>query len=149
MPLRRLLKASADPANPSAEELDAFFHRIRTIAVVGLSRDPEKTARRVPSYLAVKGYDVIAVNPKAGRILGRDAFATLADVDTHLDLVVVFRPSAVAGAFVTQAFERPDAPAIWLQEKIFAEAEIQAARAAGRFCVQDLCTYKVHRAVFT
>lgn len=149
LPLRRLLKASADAANPSAEELDAFFHRIRTIAVVGLSRDRTKTARRIPTYLSVKGFEVLAVNPKAGRIFGRDAYATLAEVDSHVDLVVIFRPSAVAGEFVTQAFERADQPAIWLQEGIFAEPEIQVARAAGRFCVQDLCTYKVHRAIFT
>jgi len=147
--LRRILADSSDPHNPSAEELDALFHRLHRLAVVGLSRDPTKAARRVPSYLAAKGFEVIPVNPHAERLLGRPARATLAEVTEPLDLVVVFRPSSEAGAFVTEAAARDDRPAIWLQEGIRADAEAAAAREAGRLVVQDLCTYKVHRALFT
>ncbi|NIT86768.1 MAG: CoA-binding protein, partial [Gemmatimonadetes bacterium] len=73
---------------------------MRTVAVIGLSRSPEKAARRVPSYLAAKGYDVIPVNPRADRLLGRAARDRLEEVDEPVDLVVVFRPSEAAGAFV-------------------------------------------------
>jgi len=147
--LRRILAESSDPHNPSAEQLDDLFHRLHRLAVVGLSRDPAKAARRVPSYLAAKGYEVIPVNPHAERILGRPARATLAEVAEPLDLVVVFRPSAQAGVFVAEAAAREDRPAIWLQEGIRADAEAAAAREAGGLVVQDLCTYKVHRALFT
>lgn len=147
--LRRLLEESSDRSNPSPERIDALFHRLHRIAVVGLSRDPAKAARRVPSYLAAKGYEVVPVNPHAGRIMGKQAVATLADIEDHLDMVVVFRPSAEAAAIVAEAAARPGRPAIWLQEGIRADAEAAAARAQGRLVVQDLCTYKVHRAVFT
>ena len=46
---------SSDPANPPPEALVELIERIRTVAVVGLSRDPTKAARRVPSYMAAKG----------------------------------------------------------------------------------------------
>ncbi len=147
--LRRILAESSDPFNPPAEQLADLFRRLHRLAVVGLSRDPAKAARRVPSYLAAKGYEVIPVNPYAERILGRPARATLAEVTEALDMVIVFRPSADAGAFVTEAAARDDRPAIWLQEGIRADAEVAAAREAGRLVVQDLCTYKVHRALFT
>jgi predicted CoA-binding protein len=147
--LRRILAESSDRDNPSAEELDALFHRLHRLAVVGLSRDPTKAARRVPSYLAATGDEVIPVNPHAERLLGRPARATLAEVTEPVDLVVVFRPSSDAGAFLTEAAARDDRPAIWLQEGIRADAEAAAARRAGRLVVQDLCTYKVHRALFT
>ena len=147
--LRDLLAASTDPLNPPAERIEALFQRLATFAVVGLSRDPAKPARRVPSYLAAQGYEVIPVNPKAERILGRPARATLAEVEEPIDLVVIFRPSAEAGPFVIQAAGRAEAPAIWLQEGIRADVEAAAARAAGRLVVQDLCAYKVHRALFT
>jgi predicted CoA-binding protein len=147
--LRAILAESTDPLNPPAERIEALFRRLHRLAVVGLSRDPAKAARRVPSYLAAKGYEVIPVNPHAERILGRPARATLAEVDEPVDLVVVFRPPAEAGAFVEQAAARAEAPAIWLQEGIRADAEAAAAREAGRLVVQDLCTYKVHRALFT
>ena len=147
--LRRLLAESSDDLNPSPERIEALFQRLHRIAVVGLSRDPAKAARRVPSYLAAKGYEIIPVNPRADRIMGKQAVSRLADVEDHLDLVVVFRPSAEAGAIITEAAARPGRPAIWLQEGIRSDEEAAAARAQGRLVVQDLCTYKVHRAIFT
>jgi predicted CoA-binding protein len=147
--LRRLLQESSDPDNPPAERIQALFDGLHRIAVVGLSRDPTKAARRVPSYLAAKGYEVLPVNPRAERILGRDAVRSLSDLTDPVDMVVVFRPSSEAGAVVEEAARRPGRPAIWLQEGIRADPEAQRVRAQGRLVVQDLCTYKVHRALYT
>lgn len=146
--LRSLLAASSDRNNPSAEELRDLFESVDRIAVIGLSRFPEKAARRVPSYLAAKGYEIEPVNPHADRILGKPVYGTLGDVPGAIDMVVVFRPSAEAGALVTEAVARPERPAIWLQEGIRADEQIAAARAGGALAVQDLCTFKVHRALY-
>ena len=145
--LRRLLDESSDADNPGAEELRRLFGRVERIAVVGLSRFPEKAARRVPSYLAAKGYDVIPVNPNADRIFGKPAYDRLADVPGEVDMVVVFRPSDEAGAIVREAAARPERPAIWLQKGIRADADIAEARTNGLTAVQDLCSYEVHRAI--
>ncbi len=145
--LRSLLDASSDPHNPSAEELRDLFAAARRIAVIGLSRFPEKAARRVPSYLAAKGYDIVPINPNAERILGKTVHARLSDVQGELDMVIVFRPSAEAGPHVREAAARPERPVIWLQEGIRADAEVAAARADGILAVQDLCSFKVHRAL--
>jgi predicted CoA-binding protein len=147
--VRLLLRESSDPGNPPAEGVVALFERLSRIAVVGLSRDPTKAARRVPSYLAAQGYDLYPVNPHAVRLLGRPATPTLAEVRDPVDLVVVFRPSAEAGAVIQEAVGLEGGPAIWLQEGIRADREAAEARAVGRLVVQDLCTYKVHRALFT
>lgn len=147
MPLRRLLEESDDPDNPPAEAVAELFESARRIAVIGLSRDPEKAARRVPSYLAAKGFDVLPINPHAERILGRPAYDSLSEVEDPVDMVVVFRPSAEAGRHVADAAARPERPAIWLQEGIMAPPEVAAAREAGLFVVQDLCSYKAHRAL--
>lgn len=117
------------------------------MAVVGISRFPEKPARRVPAYLAAKGYEIVPVNPSADRILGRQAYARLDDVADPVDIVLIFRPSEQAGAFVRAAAARPERPAIWLSEGIRADAEIAAAREEGIMAVQDLCAYKAHRAL--
>ena len=147
--LRRLLAESSDLENPSAERIRRLFETMHRIAVVGLSRDPSKAARRVPSYLAAQGYEVVPVNPHAERLLGKPSAPTLDDVEGYVDAVVIFRPSEVAGRFVEQAAARPGRPAIWLQEGIRADEAAAVARSAGRTVVQDLCTYKVHRALFT
>jgi predicted CoA-binding protein len=145
--VRRLLAASGDESNPGPEELHALLERTERIGVIGLSRFPEKAARRVPSYLAAKGYDIVPINPHADRIFGRDVYASLADVPGELDLVIVFRPSEEAGAFVEEIARRPERPAIWLQEGIRADAAVTAARAEGIMAVQDLCAFRVHRAL--
>lgn len=147
--LRRLLQESSDPENPPPEKIRDLFERLHRIAVVGLSRDPAKAARRVPSYLAAKGYEIIPVNPHADRMLGKEAVASLSEITEHLDMVLVFRPSAEAGALIEEAALRAGRPAIWLQEGIRADAEARRAREAGRLVVQDLCTYRVHRALYT
>lgn len=146
-PLQRLIDESSDPDNPPARAVADLFGSVRRIAVIGLSRDPAKAARRVPSYLSAKGYDVVPVNPNADRLLGQPARATLDEVTEPVDLVVIFRPSAEAGRHVEAAAGRKERPAIWLQEGITAPAEVAAARAQGRFVVQDLCSYRAHRAL--
>lgn len=145
--LLRVLRESGDPHNPPPDEIHRIVRRTERIAVVGLSRDPMKAARRVPSYLRAKGADVIPVNPNATRILGKTSRPRLEDVTEPVDMVLVFRPSAEAGAVVRSAAARPEHPVIWLQEGIRADAEAAEARAEGRTVVQDLCMYKVHRAM--
>lgn len=145
--LARLLQESGDPDNPSPEALRDLLDGTRTIAVVGLSREPTKAARRVPSYLAAKGFDVIPVNPHADRILGRTARAHLNQVPEPVDLVLVFRPSDEAGGVVRDAMERPERAVIWLQEGIMAPEAVEEARSAGHTAVQDLCIFKVHRSL--
>jgi predicted CoA-binding protein len=145
--LEVVLSDSSDPDNPGAEEMHELVRGTLRIAVVGLSRDPSKTARRIPSYLAAKGAEIIPVNPYATRIFGKDARASLEEVTERIDMVLVFRPSAEAGAVVEAAAAREDRPVIWLQQGIRSDAEAKAARDQGLTVVQDLCLYTVHRAL--
>ncbi len=145
--LNLLLGESSDPSNPSAPELRGLIRGLRRIAVIGISRDPRKDARRVPSYLAAKGIDVLPVNPFAEWLLGRPSRARIEDVEEAVDLVLLFRPSSDAAELIPTVAERPERPSIWLQEGIRADAAAEAARRSGVRVVQDLCLFKVHRAV--
>lgn len=140
-----MLGTSSDADNPSAEAIAQLLDDVQHIAVVGLSRNLEKEARRVPSYLAAKGYDVIPVNPYAERLLGRVSYSDLASIPDTVDLVLIFRPSEEAGSFVEAAMARAEQPAIWLQTGIQSPAAVEVARRDGRVVVQDLCIFRVHR----
>jgi len=142
-----ILANSSDSDNPSPETIEEIVDRVLRVAVVGMSRDPTKPARRVPSYMAAKGHEVIPVNPHADRILGREAYDRLEDIEEPLDMVLIFRPSEVAGPFLAAAAARPERPVVWLQEGIRADEEAARARAEGIQVVQDLCYYKAHRAL--
>jgi uncharacterized protein len=108
------------------------------IAVVGASRDEDKTAHRVPAQMQRHGWRIIPVNPYAGKILGETAYPTLADIPEPVDLVNVFRPSADAAEVVRQAVAI-GAPAVWLQLGIASDEARRIAAEAGIDYVEDHC----------
>jgi predicted CoA-binding protein len=145
--LEILLNESSDPHNPGPEKLQEIMESVQSIAVIGISRNPEKAARRVPSYLAAKGYEIIPINPFVDEILGRKAKDTLDEVTDPVDMVLVFRPSEEAAQIAEIAMNREERPVIWLQKEIRADEVANRARAEGITMVQNLCTYEVHKAL--
>jgi predicted CoA-binding protein len=110
-----------------------------TIAVVGASRYPEKTAHAVPHQLLRHGWRVIPVNPYVEEIWGERCYPVLAEIPEPVDLVNVFRPSADATDVVRQAIEI-GTKAVWLQQGIFSPEGRRMAEEAGIDYVEDTCT---------
>jgi len=115
----------------------------RTIAIVGLSADPQKASNFVGTYLKRAGYRIIPVSLKAGEILGERAFPDLASVDVPIDIVDVFRPAKECLAIVEQAIA-VNARAVWIQLGIVNFAAAERAEAAGLAVVMDRCTKIEH-----
>lgn len=124
--------------DPSEADLRALLQRTRTIAVVGMSKNPEKDAHTVPRFLMEKGYEVIPVNPTATEILGLRCYPSLREVPKPIDLVNVFRPSEDVPPVVQDAIA-VRAKALWLQLGIRHDASAEQARKAGLVVVQDRC----------
>ena len=119
-------------------ELKSLLDSSRTVAIVGLSTDPEKTSSKIAEILIDAGYDVIPVHPKATEILGRTAYPSLADIPVPVDIVDVFRPADEAEGIARQAVAI-GAKTLWLQLGI-ASAEARAlAEEAGLRYVEDTC----------
>ena len=128
-------------------EVRKILERIRTIAVVGCSKDPATDAHRVPKYMQMNGYRIIPVNPTATEILGEKAFPSLDAVPIPYDAVDIFRPSADVPPIVEQAIPGP-ARVIWMQLGIRNEDAAKKARAAGKIVVQDHCMMRDHARLF-
>jgi hypothetical protein len=127
------------------DNTERILRQFRTIAVVGLSRDPSKAAHAIPARMQRAGFRVIPVNPFVDSVLGEKSYAKLKDVPEPVEVVLVFRPSAEAGAVAKDA-AAIGAKALWLQQGI-TSAEAQAvAEAAGMLYVEDRCM-GVERAV--
>jgi uncharacterized protein len=123
-------------------DVDAIVERILTtydtITVVGASAAPHKAAHYVPVHMQQHGWRIIPVNLRAGRLLGEQAYRTLADVPEQVGLVDVFRPPAATPDIARQAVAA-GATALWLQLGI-ASAEARAiAEGAGLLYVEDRC----------
>jgi len=136
-----------------SETIRDIFACYRTIAVYGISRDPEAASHRVSSYLAAKGYNIIPINPHVDQIIGRKAYHRIEDVRENIDVLEVFRPADQVPAVVQEAVERRrqkgDIHVIWLQLDIKSEAARELAGKAGILFVQDRCMMVEHRRIYS
>ena len=118
-----------------------------TIAVVGLSPDPERDSYEVAAYLQARGYRIIPVNPNAAEILGERCYADLRDIPEPVDLVDVFRRPEATPA-IAAATVAIGTRALWLQLGIVSKEAAAIARAGGVDVVMDRCTMIEHRERF-
>jgi len=130
--------------NPNPGEIKALLQRIKTVAVVGLSTDPDRPSYSVAMYLQQNGYRIVPVRPGGGEILGEKVYERLSDIPFAVDLVDHFRRSSLVGPHIDEAI-RLRVPAVWMQEGIVDEAAANRARAAGLTVVMDRCMLKEHR----
>ena len=87
----------------SKDEIKSVLESYRTVAVVGLSRKPDKASHQVAQYLQSVGYRIIPVNPFADEILGEKCYKSLLEVPETIDVVDIFRPSGDVPAIVEDA----------------------------------------------
>jgi predicted CoA-binding protein len=126
----------------SQNEIKKILSKSKTIAVVGLSREPDKDSYRVAAYLKKQGFRIVPVNPFADEILG----------EKTLDVVDVFRPGKDVPAIVEQAVKlkaihgRPRV--VWMQLGIVNAQAAETAKKAGLTVVMDKCMMVEHRRLF-
>ena len=133
----------------SQEEIKSVLESYRTVAVVGLSRDPAKASHQVAQYLQSVGYHIIPVNPFVDEVLGETSYKSLLDVPKTIDVVDIFRPSEAVPAIVEEAIQlkaRVGSPkVIWMQLGIVNEEAARRAKDAGFTVVMDMCMMMEHK----
>lgn len=116
----------------------------KTIAVVGLSPDPERPSHSVAAYLQQQGYRIIPVNPKISEALGEKAYASVRDIPGPVDVVDIFRRPEAVGPIVEDAIAK-GAKVVWMQVGIINAEAANRARAAGLTVVMDTCMRVTHQ----
>lgn len=131
--------------NPSKEEITDILTRSKTIAVVGLSDNPERDSYAVAREMQRHGYRIIPVNPKLDEVLGETSYPSLAAIptDIKIDIIDIFRKSDALKAVVEEAV-KTDAPVIWAQEGVYDEEAADVAAAHGKTMVMDRCIKVMH-----
>jgi predicted CoA-binding protein len=108
----------------------------RTIAVVGLSNNPQRDSHRVAKYLQSQGYRIIPVNPMIEEALGERSYPDLKSVPEHIDMVDIFRRSELVPPVVDQAIE-VGVRYIWMQDGVINQDAAAKAEAAGIPVIMD------------
>lgn len=131
--------------------IEEMIHKVRTIAVVGMSDKPWRASHNIGQYLAHNGYHVLPVNPALKEVAGLICYPDLAAAQATargltgegIDLVNVFRASENVPGIVDEVI-RLGIPYLWLQDEVMHEEAIARARAAGVKCVQNDCIFRQH-----
>lgn len=129
-----------DAYMPSDQELRSILGDSKTIAVVGLSSDPEKESNSVAKYLQSKGYRIIPVNPNESEVLGEKAYPSLLDIPSgvKVEVVDVFRKAEDTPPVAEQAVQ-VGAKVLWLQDGIVNEDARRVAEDAGLTVIMGVC----------
>ncbi|MFD2116178.1 CoA-binding protein [Paenibacillus yanchengensis] len=124
--------------NPDRSQIKQVLESSKTIAVVGLSDNPDRTSYMVSEAMQAKGYRIIPVNPNASSILGETSYATLQDIPEHVDIVNVFRRSEYTPD-ISRAAVEIKANTIWLQLGVWNDEAAQIAIDGGLTVIMDRC----------
>ena len=97
-------------------ETKDILSKFKSIAMVGVSKDPKKTSTIVMRYMQEYGFKVYPVNPsaKGEKILGEKVYAKITDINQSVDIVDVFRPSKEVYEIAKDAV-KIGAKVLWLQ----------------------------------
>ena len=123
-----------------AEKPIDILKRVRSIAIVGISKNVEKDSYAVMRFLLENGYDVFPVNPnyKNELILGRKCSAYLKDIDENIDMVDIFRKKEFVYNITKEAIDI-NAKVLWTQLNIICTDSINLATDAGLDVVMNKC----------
>jgi hypothetical protein len=123
------------------QRIQAILSGSKTVAVVGLSDNPDRPSHGVAKYLQERGYRVIPVNPLVTEVLGEKAYKSLAEIPERVDLVDVFRKSEDVPKIAEEAV-RIGARFFWMQEGVESTRACEILDAAGIPWVMDRCMKK-------
>jgi predicted CoA-binding protein len=121
----------------------ATLRAARTVAIVGLSKDPLRPSSFIGYYLKRHGYTIVPVNPRESEVLGAESYPSLKDIPFPIDVVDVFRrPDAVPE--IARDAVAIGAKALWLQFGVISPEGARIAESAGLAVVMDRCMKVEH-----
>jgi len=120
-----------------------ILKKYNTVAIVGLSKKPDRPSYRVAKYLISQGYKVIPVTLSSQDILGKRSYPDLSSIPESIEIVDIFRRSNKVMPIVDEAI-KIGAKVVWMQEGVINEKAASIARNAGLQVVMNRCMLKEH-----
>ena len=130
-------------------DIKEILSKNKTIAMIGVSKDPTKPSTIVMKYMQKYGYKVIPVNPRAKgeKILGEEVFGKLDEIKIPIDIVDVFRPSKEA-LDIAKDTVKIDAKVLWLQLGISSDEAKTLVEKNNIDYIENRCTKMEYQKIF-
>tara|TARA_B110001452_G_scaffold199733_1_gene169674 strand:+ start:511 stop:945 length:435 start_codon:yes stop_codon:yes gene_type:complete len=130
-------------------DIKKILSKYKTIAMIGVSKDPKKPSTIVMKYMQKYGFKVIPVNPrvKGEKILGEEVYEKITDIKRPVEIVDVFRPSKEAYG-IAEDTVKIGAKVLWLQLGIRDEAAKELVEKNDIKYVENKCTKMEYQKYF-
>lgn|SRR5699024_790249 len=129
--------------NPPNEEIKEILETAKTIAVVGLSNNEERTSHQIAKAMQASGYRIIPVNPTIDEVLGEKAYDSLIEVEEKIDIINIFRRPQFLPEIAKDAAQT-NCRVFWAQQGIYHEEAYQYLQERDFTVIMDLCIKVVH-----
>jgi len=125
---------------------------IKTIAIFGLSDNPERDSNKVAKYFLENGYNIIPINPNCTEIFGIKCYSSIEDIPNELsneiDMVDIFRRSEfvlpIVEFIVNNKNKFKNLKVIWMQEGVSDTRAFDLASENGFEVIMNSCAKKEH-----
>ena len=130
-------------------DIKEILSKNKTIAMIGVSKDPSKPSTIVMKYMQKYGYKVIPVNPRAKgeKILDEEVFGKLDEIKIQIDIVDVFRPSKEA-LDIAKDTVKINAKVLWLQLGISSDEAKTLVEKNNIDYIENRCTKMEYQKIF-
>ena len=130
-------------------DIKEILSKNKTIAMIGVSKDPSKPSTIVMKYMQKYGFKVIPVNPRAKgeKILGEEVFGKLDEIKIPIDIVDVFRPSKEA-LDIAKDTVKINAKVLWLQLGISSDEAKTLVEKNNIDYIENRCTKMEYQKIF-
>lgn len=129
--------------NPNKERMKEVLEESKTIAVVGLSNNPERTSYQIAKAMQAVGYTIIPVNPMIDEVLGEKAYNRLTDVPGKIDIINVFRRSDFVLEVAYDALET-ESTVFWTQQGVTSKEAYDLLKQNDFTVIMDVCIKVAH-----
>lgn len=129
--------------NPSNQKIKTILESAKTIAVVGLSSNKERTSYQVSKVMKESGYRIIPVNPTVSEVLGEKSNASLSEIPEQIDVINVFRRSEYLPDIAKDAAQT-NCRVFWAQQGIKNEEAYEYLQQNDFTVIMDLCIKVAH-----
>ena len=126
------------------DNLKLILDEVKSIAIVGVSSNPERDSYKVMKFLQDYGFKVFPVNPQLvnSKILDQECYSSLDAIEEKVDMVDVFRAIEHIPSIANEAINIK-AKILWTQEGLYSEEAKYLGENAGLKVVMDQCPKKI------
>lgn len=116
--------------------LNTFFNKNFTYAIVGASNNPEKYGYKILKTLLDAGITAIPINPKETQILGQKVYSSIQEIPEEVDVIDFVTPPHIT---LRTLEELEDIHKVWFQPGSFNEECIKFCKKNKIRYLSDFC----------